>query len=105
VLRAKLATSTLSIYAYRDIDLVEFIERNSDVRFWEIIDEGFHRLNDDVIPKLKEVAAKSNISFSVHAPILSINLAESDSYLRNTYLKYLEKSINNASRIVLKFMF
>lgn len=99
MLKAKLAISTLSIYAYRDLDLVEFIEGNSDVRFWEIIDEGFHKLSDDVIPKLKDIAVKLNLSFSVHAPILSINLAESDSYLRNTYLKYLERSISNASRI------
>ncbi|MEM2708965.1 MAG: sugar phosphate isomerase/epimerase [Candidatus Methanomethylicia archaeon] len=99
MLNIKLAISTLSIYTHRDADLAGFIEENSDVEFWEIIDEGFHRLSDDVIPKLKEIASKSNISFSIHAPILSINLAESEPYLRDTYVRYLNKSISNALRI------
>lgn len=99
MLNVKIAVSTLSIYTYRDVDLIDFIEGNSDVKFWEIIDEGFHKLSDDVIPKLKEMAARLNLFFSVHAPILSINIAESEPYLRRTYLKYLEKSISNASKI------
>lgn len=99
MLNIKLAISTLSIYTHKDVDLTSFIEENSDVKFWEIIDEGFHRLSGDVILKLKEIAAKSNISFSIHAPILSINLAESEPYLRDTYIRYLNKSISNALRI------
>ncbi len=71
-------------------------ENQEKIKNWEIIDEGYHRLDKRKIRILKNLASTGNLSFTVHAPFSSINLAEANQTLRNKFLLFMKKSLENA---------
>lgn len=94
----ELAVSTLSIYNRRDGDVINLIREHPDIKNWEILDEGYHRLDNNLIRELKAMS-RNNIRFSVHAPFSSINLSESDISLRTKFLELVLASIDRAAEI------
>lgn len=93
----KPAVSTLVIYKDEKGSLQRLVEENQEkIKNWEIIDEGYHRLDRRKIRFLKNLASTRNLSFTVHAPFSSINLAEANQTLRNKFLLFMKKSLENA---------
>jgi len=93
----KFGVSTLVLYRERKINLAKFIESNTDIDRWEILDEGHNRLSNEQIKGLME--ASKDKEFSVHSPFSSINIAEPTKMLRRTFLKILSQSLKNAYKI------
>jgi len=79
-------------------DIVKAIENTSEsleLDCWEIIEEGFHFLNLERIKMLKDAASTSKISFTVHAPFASINLASPEP-LQSVLLDFMDKSLERS---------
>jgi len=98
----QLAVSTLIIYRKEVTDLSSTINDNMDITNWEIVDEGFHKLNQVNIKKLKEIASTRKIEYTVHGPFSSVNLAEADKALRNMFMKFMKASLTNAYKLEAK---
>lgn len=94
----RLAVSTLCLYRQRDASIPRLIRENPSIKNWEIMDDGYHRLDSKLVRELKALSA-GGIQFSVHAPFSSINLSESDPSLRATFIGILEESICRAAEI------
>jgi sugar phosphate isomerase/epimerase len=92
------AISTLCIYGYPNCSVLQLIRENPGVRNWEIVDEGYHRLEKKLIRELK-VLSRENIKFAVHAPFSSMNLSENDSSLRSKFVEVVGDSISKAAEI------
>lgn len=92
----RLAVSTLFLVK-KEFDYVEKALREHPVyRNWEIIDEGFHRLDSQRVKALKDVGSTGGLTYSVHAPFSSINIAEPHPRLSGTYSSILEDALRNA---------
>jgi sugar phosphate isomerase/epimerase len=79
-------------------DIVKAIENTPEsleLDCWEIIEEGFHFLNLERIKMLKDAASTSKISFTVHAPFASINLASPEP-LQSVLLDFMDKSLERS---------
>ncbi|MDI6691321.1 MAG: sugar phosphate isomerase/epimerase family protein [Candidatus Bathyarchaeota archaeon] len=59
----------------------------------EVVDDGFHTLNNRRVQKLKEIGESYNLSYSVHSPFADINIASPSKPMLKTMLKRLEKSM------------
>lgn len=92
----QVAVSTLITFRKEHSSLPETIMANLSIVNWEVIDEGFHKLNTANIKALKEIASTGEVRYSIHAPFSSINLAEPDSALRNMFVRFMEKSLKRA---------
>lgn len=95
----KPAISTLISYRGRDEKLVKVIESCEYVKNWEIIDEGFHKLNNKLIKSLVELSSTRKIRYAVHAPFSSINLAEVDQNLCRCFIRFMLASLKKAYKI------
>lgn len=93
-----LSISTLCVYHQRDAGVVDLIRRNPSVRNWEILDDGYHRLDNNLLSRLKPLAAEG-IRFTIHAPFSSMNPAEYDPRLRECFIDVLESSIYQAAEL------
>lgn len=98
----ELAVSMMIIYKKELRDLSQTINDNVDIKNWEVVDEGFHRLDRWKIRELKEIASTREVRYAVHAPFSSINLAESDSRLRNMFVRFMKKSLKRAHELEAK---
>ncbi len=59
----------------------------------ELIDDGWHRFNQKRVENLKEIGESRNLTYTLHAPFASINIATPIKDLRNFIFKRLEKSM------------
>jgi sugar phosphate isomerase/epimerase len=65
----------------------------------ELVDDGWHALNQRRVRKLREIAESKNLTYTMHAPFANINIATPDRHMRNFVFKRLEKSIAFAQRL------
>lgn len=65
----------------------------------EVTDDGPHALNMQRVERLLELTASYGLRYAVHAPFSDINIAASDSFLREAMLRRLESSIKWASAL------
>jgi len=70
-----------------------------DVDTVEILDEGFHTLNNRRVKALKKVIQSRSLEITVHAPFADINIASHAHLFRRVFLKRLEKSISYARQL------
>ncbi len=94
----QLAISTLCVYQRRDASIPQLIRDNPSIKNWEIMDDGYHRLDKRLVRELKPLAA-DGLKFSVHAPFSSINPAEYVTSLRKRFIQVLKDSISRAAEI------
>jgi sugar phosphate isomerase/epimerase len=73
-----------------------------DVRFVEVVDEGFHALSQKRVNAFRKIARDSGLEFTVHAPFADINIASPNPVLRRVMLKRLEKSLAYARELKCK---
>lgn len=73
-----------------------------DVRFVEVVDEGFHALSQKRVNAFRRIARDSGLEFTVHAPFADINIASPNPVLRRVMLKRLEKSLAYARELKCK---
>ena len=65
----------------------------------EIVDDGFHELNNKRTTKLTEIGKSYSLKYSVHAPFSDINMASPSKTMLSAMLKRLKRSIEYAHRI------
>ena len=73
-----------------------------DVRRVEVVDEGFHALNQKRVNVFRRIARDSGLELTVHAPFADINIASPNPVLRRVMLKRLEKSLAYARELKCK---
>jgi sugar phosphate isomerase/epimerase len=71
----------------------------ADVRYIEIIDDGFHTLDKRKVSMLRSLGESHSLKYSVHAPFADINIASPSDFMLKAMLKRLEKSIENANSL------
>ena len=86
-------------YKDKDKNIVKVIENCEHIKNWEIIDEGFHKLDNKLIKSLIELSSTRRIRYAVHAPFSSINLAEVDQNLCNRFIRFMLNSLKKAYKI------
>ena len=69
----------------------------AETAYIEIVDDGFHTLNKQIVSILKNVGESYGLKYSVHAPFADINIASPSKPMLKAMLKRLEKSISYAS--------
>ncbi len=73
--------------------------REVDVGYVELLDEGLHRLENQRVKALKEVAESKDLKLTLHSPFADINIAAPNPVLRKTILKLQKKSIVHAHQL------
>jgi len=63
------------------------------VDYVELIDDGWHKLDQERVKKLKEIGKSQGLTYTLHAPFASINIAAPAEDMRNFTIKRLEKSM------------
>lgn len=95
----KPAVSTLVLYIKREDVLLDLVEGNGEIRYWEIVDEGYNGLDDERIKGLVNLASTRDIRYAVHAPLSLTNIAVADEWLRKRIVKYLMFSLERSYRL------
>ncbi|MGB9740880.1 MAG: sugar phosphate isomerase/epimerase family protein [Candidatus Bathyarchaeia archaeon] len=75
----------------------KIVEMN--VRYIEVVDDGFHTLDRRKSSVLREIGKSYNIKYSVHAPFADVNIASPSKFMLKAMLKRLENSIENANNL------
>jgi sugar phosphate isomerase/epimerase len=70
--------------------------QNLQVRYVELVDDGWHSLNEKRVKKLVEIAENEDLIFTLHSPFADINIAAPNQNMRNFVLKRLRKSMEFA---------
>lgn len=70
----------------------------------ELIDDGWHTLNQRRVRKLKEISEATGLTYTLHAPFASINIAAPAEDIRNFVFKRLEKSLAFAESLRCRLM-
>lgn len=70
----------------------------------ELIDDGWHRLNQERVKKLKKIGESQGLAYTLHAPFSSINIAAPAEDMRNFFLKRLGESMDFARRLECRLM-
>jgi sugar phosphate isomerase/epimerase len=65
----------------------------------EIVDDGFHALNDQRVSTLKSLEDSYSLKYSVHAPFADINIASLSKPILKAMIKRLQKSIAYANAL------
>lgn len=78
--------------------------RKVTVNYVELIDDGWHRLNQERVKKLKEIGESQGLAYTLHSPFASINIAAPAGDMRNFFLKRLEKSMDFARQLECRLM-
>ena len=73
--------------------------REVDVSYVELLDEGLHRLKNERIIALKEIADSKDIRLTLHSPFADVNIAAPNPVLRKAILKLQKKSIIHAHQL------
>lgn len=71
----------------------------ADVRYIEVIDDGFHTLDKRKVSILRNLGKSYSLKYSVHAPFADINIASPSNFMLKAMLKRLEKSIENVNSL------
>jgi sugar phosphate isomerase/epimerase len=95
----KPAVSTLVLYTKREEKLLDLVDGSGEVRYWEIVDEGYNGLNEERIKGLKDIASTRDIRYAVHAPLSLTNIAVADEWLRDKIVNYLLSSLERSYRL------
>jgi sugar phosphate isomerase/epimerase len=66
------------------------------VQYIEIVDDGWHALNSQRVQRLKRIARKHDIEYSVHAPFSDVNIASPSKPLLKAMIRRMEQSMNHA---------
>jgi sugar phosphate isomerase/epimerase len=90
------AVSTLIVFRKEFSELSQVVDDNVDILNWEVVDEGFHRLDRVETARLRDIASTRSVSYAVHAPFSSINLAEADPALRRMFTRFMGESLRRA---------
>ncbi|MEM3737593.1 MAG: sugar phosphate isomerase/epimerase [Candidatus Bathyarchaeia archaeon] len=69
----------------------------AECKYWEIVDEHWHRLDQEKIRLLKELKESYNLAFTVHAPFTDLNIASLNPEMRRLSLEISKRSLSNAS--------
>ncbi|MCS7098086.1 MAG: sugar phosphate isomerase/epimerase [Candidatus Methanomethyliaceae archaeon] len=69
------------------------------IELLELLDEWKDKLTKNRIKTLNEIKNTSNIRYTVHAPILDLNIAASNDTIRNTSIKIIMNSMERARAI------
>lgn len=69
------------------------------IELLELLDEWRDKLTKNRIKILNEIKNTSNIRYTVHAPILDLNIAASNDTIRNTSIKIIMNSMERARAI------
>jgi sugar phosphate isomerase/epimerase len=65
----------------------------------EVVDDGYHYLNQKRVRILKKTATEYNLKFSVHAPFADINVASPSKTMLKTTIKRLKQSMQSAHEL------
>jgi sugar phosphate isomerase/epimerase len=65
----------------------------------EIIDDGYHTLNQRRVRMLRKAATENNLKFSVHSPFADINVASPSKTILKTTMKRLKQSMQLAQEL------
>jgi sugar phosphate isomerase/epimerase len=90
------AVSTLIVFRKEFSELSQVVDDNVDILNWEVVDEGFHRLDRVETARLRDIASTRGVEYAVHAPFSSINLAEADPALRSMFTRFMAESLRRA---------
>lgn len=74
------------------------------VDYLELVDDGWHRLDQERMRKLREIGESQDLVYTLHAPFASINIATPAEDMRNFILKRLEKSMVFARQLECRLM-
>jgi sugar phosphate isomerase/epimerase len=96
MVKPKIGLSTLYCLNLPFDEMTKHIPK-MDTHYIEIMDEGLHALNDERVHTLNEIASSHNITYSVHAPFVDINIASPSKSLLKAMMKRLKKSLIHAS--------
>ena len=65
----------------------------------EIVDDGYHTLNQKRVQMLRKAATENDLNFSVHAPFADINVASPSKTMLKTVMKRLKQSMQSAHEL------
>jgi len=68
----------------------------TSAEYVEVVDDGFHELDNRRVSVLREIGVSHGLKYSVHAPFADVNIASPSYRLRRVMLKRLEQSIRHA---------
>ena len=70
-----------------------------DTEYVEVVDDGFHTLNNRRLAALNEVAKDHGFKYSVHCPFADINIASPSKPMLNASIRRLKQSMSFANRL------
>lgn len=70
-----------------------------EVNHVELVDEGLHTLSSRRVNAIRKVAQARGLQFTVHAPLVDVNLASPNVSFRRATLKRLKRSIYLSSQL------
>lgn len=71
----------------------------AEVKFVELVDDGWHRLDQERVEQLDEISSSKGLTYTVHAPFANINIAAPAEDLRAFMLQRLEKTLAFAAAL------
>lgn len=78
--------------------------RETTLNHVELIDDGWHSLNQTRVRKLKEIGEAKGLAYTLHAPFASINIAAPTEDARRFVFKRLKKSLTFAKELNCRLM-
>lgn len=73
--------------------------RDIKVNYVELVDDGWHSLNEKKVKILAEIAESHDLVYTLHSPFADINIAAPNQEMRNFVLKRLRKSMDFAHKL------
>jgi len=74
------------------------------VNYVELIDDGWHKLDQKRVKKLEKIGKSKGLTYTLHAPFASINIAAPAEDMREFIFKRLEKSMSFARQLDCRLM-
>ncbi|UCH31409.1 MAG: sugar phosphate isomerase/epimerase [Candidatus Bathyarchaeota archaeon] len=78
--------------------------QHASVSHIELVDDGLHTLGPERVRTLKEISETQDLTFTLHAPFASINIAAQSQETRDFFLRRLEKSMSFAHLLNCRLM-
>ncbi len=69
------------------------------VDYVELVDDGWHTLNEERVRKLKEIGESQGLAYTLHAPFTDTNIAAPARGMREFILERLEKTVVFAQQL------
>jgi len=96
--KAKIGISMLHTLAEPFSEMIEQLTK-LETDYVEVVDDGFHTLNNRRVAALKEVAKTHGFKYSLHCPFADINIASPSKPMLKASLKRLKQSMTYASEL------